>query len=525
MPVPTNQIPDTRTDGYDLFQGAALVYSSLLAVAILYSNRFFYHDDAYITLRYARNFLDGHGIVWNPGEYVQGYTSFLHLFLVSTFGGFGIDLVWASRVIGIMAFATLPGVLVFHLRSSRQPGPANMLRHIPVLLVVSSAPLVIWSIGGLEGTLFAALAGTGFLSFLAALERPDNPRGFVWSGLLLGLTVLARPDGLIFAGVCTFWIIAMLRSRSPRILAAFTIPCFSLVAFHAVWQFSYYHDLVPNTLYAKADHISIQRIITGCVYCAKYALRPPFLPILTGVLVFYAIRLNKWDTRMTFSALFIAGYCILIIMVGGDHMPASRLWLPLIVPLAQLMFLMLASIHVDVTKSGVVVLSSGVLILSSFQLLIQWTYGEDPASSVGTIVGRYISRAWPAGSLVALNTAGSTPYYANRHRYIDMLGLNDAHIAHRHIDKTELMWQERPGHLKGDGAYVLSRDPGYIIIGPAQGATIAHPSFLSDLEMSRDARFYQRYEVHRVRLDKDGHETDGDGITFTYYRNIRQEKP
>jgi hypothetical protein len=34
-------------------------------------------EDAYISFRYARNFVQGHGLVFNPGERVEGYTNFL----------------------------------------------------------------------------------------------------------------------------------------------------------------------------------------------------------------------------------------------------------------------------------------------------------------------------------------------------------------------------------------------------------------------------------------------------------------
>src|SRR5207248_5456755 len=35
-------------------------------------------DDAMISMRYARNLADGHGLLWNPGQpAVEGYTNFL----------------------------------------------------------------------------------------------------------------------------------------------------------------------------------------------------------------------------------------------------------------------------------------------------------------------------------------------------------------------------------------------------------------------------------------------------------------
>src|SRR5689334_14244881 len=42
-------------------------------------------DDAYISFRYAANLLDGYGLVWNPGERVEGYTNFLWLIIVTPF--------------------------------------------------------------------------------------------------------------------------------------------------------------------------------------------------------------------------------------------------------------------------------------------------------------------------------------------------------------------------------------------------------------------------------------------------------
>ena len=34
-------------------------------------------DDAYISFRYARNLVEGDGLVFNPGDRVEGYTNFL----------------------------------------------------------------------------------------------------------------------------------------------------------------------------------------------------------------------------------------------------------------------------------------------------------------------------------------------------------------------------------------------------------------------------------------------------------------
>ena len=61
---------------------AARIVAVLLAAALCAWNAEFFHDDAYIALRYARNLAEGHGLGWNPGDRVEGYSSFLHVALL-----------------------------------------------------------------------------------------------------------------------------------------------------------------------------------------------------------------------------------------------------------------------------------------------------------------------------------------------------------------------------------------------------------------------------------------------------------
>ena len=147
---------------------------------------------------------------------------------------------------------------------------------------------------------------------------------------------------------------------------------------------------------------------------------------------------------------------------------------------------------------------------------------------VGAAVGEYMTEHWRPGALVALNTAGSTPYRAPGFRYIDMLGLNDSHIAKRTDVPMRLIGQRLPGHAKGDGGYVLDQAPDYIILGPASGVPVAHPWFLSDLEIGEDPRFRAQYRERRARLDVTDRpgfgehpETAAGAILFTWYERLR----
>jgi hypothetical protein len=511
-------VDSTKT--HTVIRTAAIALSLVLAAYLLYINRAFFHDDAYITLRYARSLLEGKGIVWNPGEYVQGYTDFFHLVLVALLGRAGVDLVRAARVVGVSSLCAVVIFLYFYFRSrSRFAGEA--LSYLPAILVLTSAPVIVWSVGGLETALFAFLVAGGCLLVLAgAREESTDRRLLLASGALLGLATLTRPDGAIFPAVSLVWLALSRRDRLPVNLIYFAFPYAAILIPYLAWQWSYYGSLVPNTFYAKVGPLSGDTIAAGARYVWEYALRPPFLPFILLALAAWVSLARRWSRGLAYLGVSTAAYLAFIIYVGGDHMQAFRLLAGVIPLMGCMVYLALRRVLPQDgvwPHLGTVAL---VLALSAAQI---WSpalnpRGEDPAARNGTLVGRYIAEAWPSGSLVALNTAGSTPYYAGEHRYIDMLGLNDPHIARRKIDRIELWWQKVPGHLKGDGLYVLSRKPDYIIPGPSQGTEIGNPWFLSDLEMARSREFKRNYEMHQVRLEFPDDDPRQGELVFTYYK-------
>src|SRR6187401_920414 len=119
---------------------SCLLVGALVLCAIAFSrNREFYNDDALISLRYAQNLLHGNGLVWNPGERVEGYTNFLFVLGVSALGAVGVDLEAASRLINFVAFVTLAafvGAVCF--RECRRRGLDSRLAVLPASLLLSS---------------------------------------------------------------------------------------------------------------------------------------------------------------------------------------------------------------------------------------------------------------------------------------------------------------------------------------------------------------------------------------------------
>jgi len=485
----------------------------------------FFHDDAYITLRYSQNWLAGSGVSWNAGERVEGYTSFLHLAAISLLGVLQLDLVTASQLIGLASYAGICWLALYHFRSERDSFWS--LRQLLLLLTVpASYPLIAWSYGGLETSLVTLLVMCASYTFVATND--ESNKRMLLLGCLFALACLARPDvGLLVAITLAFLLCPREGKRSSPLAIVIFLAGFALLYLpYFCWRYWYYGELLPNTFHAKMTGIDWFRLRTGGHYVHTFARIAPFLLPTTLVASLFLYCRGKWSWKMAYMLSLVVGHTAYIIYTGGDHMPAYRFFIPVI----PLMGWIIASAGSECLQngrlpawsiSGLAILLVGVQAFTGNERMLN-SQRLDPAASVGADVGHWLAENLPAGSVVALNTAGSTPYYAERLVFIDMLGLNDKAIAHRRDVPMRTEWQRYPGHAKGDGPYVLSRQPAIIIFGPAEGLT-ADPTnadkkdvvwFLSDQEIAESPEFARQYQRQQVTFK--GH--SGEQRTLTYYQ-------
>ncbi|MGB0639809.1 MAG: hypothetical protein ACPGTU_10780, partial [Myxococcota bacterium] len=64
-------------------------------------------DDAFISFRYAENLATGSGLVYNSGEYVEGFTNLSWTLLLAGVMSVGMEPVTASTLMGLMALVWL----------------------------------------------------------------------------------------------------------------------------------------------------------------------------------------------------------------------------------------------------------------------------------------------------------------------------------------------------------------------------------------------------------------------------------
>ena len=521
--VTTEKKPPTNQSRWFVICG---VFAAVMAIFGFLMHFQFFHDDAYITLRYAQHWLRGDGIVFNTTERVEGYTSFFHLALVTGTAKLvgGVDnLPLIAQGIGITAFGGICAIIAFVFKPTTNQSNDSP-RILLLLLVPTNLALIAWSLGGLETTLYTAL----LMLLTYQFSNTANPsclttKKIIRLGILLAIITMTRPEAILFVGITGLFLLLPHGFKSPR-WKPLSILALSFLAVwlpYFLWRWNYYGDLLPNTYYVKMDTDFMTRLRNGFHYLHTYSRIAPFilpLGIMTGLLALIQIRAKDHSqhhqTQSLFYMLSVAAVGTLYVCyTGGDHMPAYRFFVPLIPIYGWLLAQSLPIVTpalVNRHARFLYVCCMGLICMQSV-----WSNQKmrdakhiDPAASVGRDVGMWIQHNLPTHSTIALNTAGSTPFFAPQHRFIDMLGLNDKHIAHRQIKERRTWMQQFPGHGKGDGQYILQRKPDYIILGPAQGLP-ANPEFvdsqrvvwfLSDQELAETDEFHKRYQLRKVQF-------------------------
>ena len=225
-------------------------------------------DDAYISVRYAGNLADGHGLIFNPGapeERVEGFSNPSWTLLLAlglwmgvpevVQGGVGAQRWGIEMYAALLGMACWVGLEVLLLLWSRRMGRAAGVAMLP-LAAVAMALHHHWAtlcLSGLETGLFTLLL-TAMAWRTATAAKSAH---FVPLGVLAAVAALTRPDGAILAVVAAAWSLVMtLRAGAGGALRR-AFPCYAIPALGIflplwVWKWSYYGSPVPNTALAKS---------------------------------------------------------------------------------------------------------------------------------------------------------------------------------------------------------------------------------------------------------------------------------
>lgn len=417
-------------------------------------------DDAFISFRYAQNFAAGQGLVFNPGEWVEGYTNFLWTATLGVLARLRVSIPHAALALDLVALVSSVAVAALAVKKAA-PGPIA-IPFAAVALACSHA-FTTYGSSGLETMPAAAMVAAAALMLVSEREA--------WAGALLTCAALSRPDHLIFAPAMGVALVVedlyftrrlQLRRYARLVAPMLVFPVYYLLRWKA------YGDFFPNTYYAKSGGSTYYS--QGAVYLQEFlAGSGGWLWAPLALLLCLCRPQSRRELRLrTFAVLGSVTYGFYIVRVGGDFMQFR--FFVVVMPLIAIATEVLARWRLKGTrvKRALPLAAAGALSLAAWVLpvsLIPWQEkwlhiaAEETFYSVKSVFPLQIdSRMWDTGVSLrqAFSKRGVRPKIAEgcvgmvgfntRFPIVDLYGLTNRTIAHQPLQS-----RGRPGHEKFGG--------------------------------------------------------------------------
>ncbi|MDK2971655.1 MAG: arabinofuranosyltransferase [Candidatus Sumerlaeota bacterium] len=414
-------------------------------------------DDALITIRQARNLVEGYGFVYNPGgPRVESYTNHLLFLWQALTLWLGGNALTSTKLLGAAgSSALIVGAWLLARDLVRWSGaglerlPAPVLFFGPLLLAIS--PLVTFgAMAGLETALFGGLVTLGVWQVLRVFHGEALPWG---AGALFGLALWTRPEGLIWLvgyGV-VLGLVAWRQGRAWKPLAVALATGLGFWLALAVFRLAVFGRLHPNTYYIKMAGDPVGRFFSGLNYVRDWAvLNFGFGWIALGVAAAF-LQLPARRAPALVVLLGLLGHLVLVAVEGGDWMPHLRLIAPAM------------GIALGLAATGVA--------LAWLRVAPRLGRAFRPVAAVGTLV-----LAFGAYQIVL-----AEEYRAFGEAQTRIFGWNDAHIP---LGKWLGEWQLRRLAADREGLTVAIEDIGWV--GWYSEAQIVDLAGLADPDWARE---------------------------------------
>lgn len=403
---------------------------------------FWLDDDQMVSMRYARNLVAGHGLVFNPGERVEGYTNPLWTALMAVAHVAVRDPTKTSLFVGALALVSACVAVIAADRLLEAWAPEPGLARVAMLAAfATSIDLLYWTAHGFETPLLTALV---LVSLVAA------HRGRVATACAVAsLVPLVRGDAVLLWGVCAAAVVAHDRSRAALCwLAASLVPALG----HLALRRAYYGDWLPNTFYMKA--LGVDGRLAGAT---SYALGAGRTYAVAIVLALYAAWRRRGPLAVVVTAALVA-FGLQVLVAGGDTFSKHRFFAPVLpIVLAGAMAGALAWARRPRDRAALGGLVAVATVASSGAFRRSALTDLNGSQWESAIAAALIAKNARPDARLAVLAAGTIPYFSGRPT-LDLLGKTDRTIARLPGHRGA-----RHGHRKWDHAWSLATRPDFVI--------------------------------------------------------------
>jgi arabinofuranosyltransferase len=481
---------------------------TLIIGTIHTSSLSFANDDAFVSFRYAKNLIEGKGLVYNAGENVEGYTNFLWTVIIAGGMLLKIDPVQFSTILGITFFnATLLLFIMLTWRQMKTGQSRFFIIPLTAIALCINRDASVYATSGLETSMIMFLVSLIF----AILTVQTSKRSLLLAGTFSVIAMMTRADAVVyFAAVIVYLVIS--QKYPVKVLTYFILPFIALFIPFWLLRYQYYGYFFPNTFYAKSINLSYysQGIQYLWVFLQTYYGFFLILPIGIYIgwqefsksqrrnIILFITGIAKMK-RGTPQPLLLAGFLIVaytffVVRIGGDFMHAR-----LLIPITPLLYFVLEQLIWRIDIRGWRTFAIALILLTTLfrndlfgnNLNIGYIVDEvryytpayhDRERNAGLTLHRYFENqpvrvAFWASKLRLI-------YYADPEYALEASsGLTDATVAHQRLEK-----RGRPGHEKFAPFPYLQSKKIHFLFMPNEMVVDAQPSLTTILFDSTPAR-------------------------------------
>ena len=285
-------------------------------------------DDGMISMRYAKNFLQHRGLVWNVGDRVEGFTCPLWvLVMIGAIGLFGThNGPLVMQILGGILYLTM---LWLFYRTAARNKASNIGVLTGLLLLLCSYPLAYWALGGMEAVAIC-LVFTMAIAAQYSYESGCIGNPLMMHACLIAIAYCLRPDGWL--GIAPFfaacWFDSVREGKYQRALYAPAM-VISVVLAVLLARHSYYGEWMPNTYVLKVEGYSLALRLRNGTQFARQFLDENLL--FLALIVLGAMSMRRIAYLIAMAACIVLAYQI---YVGGDPWLYWRQLLPIYVAAA-----------------------------------------------------------------------------------------------------------------------------------------------------------------------------------------------
>lgn len=447
-------------------------------------------DDTWIHFTYARNLAQHGEWAFRLGEVSAASTAPLWTFLLAI--GYFLELapyLW-TYFLGWVAL-TLLGIHAEHTARKLIPSYQPRIPWVGLFFVI--AWHLTWSaVSGMETLLH------GYIVFVVLSMLLVNPRRYLALGLLTGLSVWVRPDGLTLLGPLLFAAVLVEKDNMSRAnaVAKILISFGALFVPYLLFNLALSGNPLPSTFYAKqAEYQEYWLSLSFADRLANYlmpVLASPFIVLVPGAFLWLHRRIRVRDWGAIAGLLWVFGYVVIYFM----RLPAYQHG-RYIIPTFPVMYLwgMLGMLqYVLSAKAARRIVFVWQTLLAMLCLVFAFIAARQNAFDVywieSEMVGtaKWVQKNIPPDALLAVHDIGALGYFVPN-PILDLAGLITPEVV-PFIRNSEGLIE-----------FLDARSADYLIVFPGQypGLTVQKDSlYTSGLEYSL-LQFEDHIQVYRWR--------------------------